>query len=147
MGGQYHLYGFKMPSSFVCRREPCLGSITCNLSRPSEKTIFLKTMFGVSGLCLLFTLLELVLLGLGRGWQTWKQKSSSSHYFPTSASTTRHKEPTDNFPAVESKEQFRVAGEKGTDVSLSSLSDVSVQMISHGRPFFLWEVQFPHVTK
>ncbi|XP_015980326.1 gap junction gamma-3 protein isoform X2 [Rousettus aegyptiacus] len=107
LGGQYHLYGFKMPSSFACRREPCLGSVACNLSRPSEKTIFLKTMFGVSGLCLLSTLLELVLLGLGRWWWTWKQKSSN--YFPTLESRRRHKEPTDNFPVVESKEQFRVA--------------------------------------
>lgn len=54
LGGQYHLYGFRMPSSFVCRLEPCLGSTNCYLSRPSEKTIFLKTMFGVTGLCLLF---------------------------------------------------------------------------------------------
>uniref|UniRef100_G3UB56 Gap junction protein n=1 Tax=Loxodonta africana TaxID=9785 RepID=G3UB56_LOXAF len=62
LGSQYYLYGFKMPSSFACRREPCLGSITCNLSRPSEKTILLKAMFGVSGFCLSFTLLELVFL-------------------------------------------------------------------------------------
>uniref|UniRef100_A0A9L0TD50 Gap junction protein gamma 3 n=3 Tax=Equus TaxID=9789 RepID=A0A9L0TD50_HORSE len=109
LGGQYHLYGFKMPSSFACRREPCLGSITCTVSRPSEKTIFLKTMFGVTGLCLLFTLLELVLLGLGRWWRTRKHKSPSSNYFPTSESTRRHKEPTDKFLVVETKEQFREA--------------------------------------
>lgn len=58
--------------------------------------------------------LGLVLLGLGRWWWTWKQKSSN--YFPTLESRRRHKEPTDNFPVVESKEQFRVAGEKGTNV-------------------------------
>lgn len=137
LGGQYHLYGFKVPSSFACRREPCLGSITCNLSRPSEKTIFLKTMFGVSGLCLSFTLLELVLLGLGRWWRIWKQKSSSPNYSPTSESSRRHKEPTSNLPVVESKEQFRVAGEKGPDVSLPPLPDVSALMIS------LWQVPFP----
>ncbi|XP_054549638.1 gap junction gamma-3 protein isoform X3 [Talpa occidentalis] len=45
LAGQYHLFGFKVPSSVACRREPCLGSITCNLSRPMEKSIFLKTMF------------------------------------------------------------------------------------------------------
>ncbi|XP_036082159.1 gap junction gamma-3 protein isoform X3 [Rousettus aegyptiacus] len=45
--------------------------------------------------------------GLGRWWWTWKQKSSN--YFPTLESRRRHKEPTDNFPVVESKEQFRVA--------------------------------------
>ncbi|XP_062944451.1 gap junction gamma-3 protein [Cynocephalus volans] len=109
LGGQYHLYGFQMPGSFACRREPCLGSITCNLSRPSEKNIFLKTMFGVSGFCLLFTLLELVLLGFGRWRRTQKHKSSPSNYFPTSESTRRHKEPTDNFSVVETKEQFREA--------------------------------------
>nr|VZP20169.1 TPA: connexin P1 [Otolemur garnettii] len=112
LGGQYHLYGFQVPSSFACRREPCLGSITCNLSRPSEKTVFLKTMFGVSGFCLLFTLLELVLLGLTRWWETQKHNTSSSNYCPTSESTRRCKEPTGNFPVVETKEQFREAGER-----------------------------------
>ncbi|XP_012413959.1 gap junction gamma-3 protein [Trichechus manatus latirostris] len=100
LGSQYYMYGFKMPSSFACRREPCLGSITCNPSRPSEKTILLKTMFGVSGLCLSFTLLELVFLYLGRQWRTWKQKSSSSKNFLMSESTRRWKEPVDNFPVV-----------------------------------------------
>ncbi|XP_066238295.1 gap junction gamma-3 protein-like isoform X2 [Saccopteryx leptura] len=109
LGGQYYLYGFKVPSSFACRREPCPGSITCNLSRPSEKTIFLKTMFGISGFCLFFTLLELVLLSIVRWWRTWKQKSSFSNCFSTSERTRKHKEPNDNFPVVESKEQFREA--------------------------------------
>lgn len=122
LGVQYHVYGFNVPSSFACRREPCLGSITCYLSRPFEKTIFLKTMFGVSGLCLLFTLLELVLLGLGRWWRARKHRSPPSNYSPTSESTRRHKEPTENFPAVETKEPFREAGEKSTDVPLSSCS-------------------------
>ncbi|XP_058892798.1 LOW QUALITY PROTEIN: gap junction gamma-3 protein [Kogia breviceps] len=120
LGGQYHLYEFKMPSSFACRREPCLGSISCSLSRPSEKTIFLKTMSGVTGLCLLFTLLELVLLGLRRWWKMWKHKSPSSNYFPTSESAQRHKEPTDSFPVVEMKEQSGEAGERGTDVPPST---------------------------
>lgn len=112
LGVQYHLYGFEMPSSFVCRREPCLGSTTCTLSRPAEKSIFLKTMFAVSGLCLLFTFLELVLLGLWRWWRTQKHKSSSSNYFPTPESTSRHKELTDKLPRMETKEQFREAGKK-----------------------------------
>ncbi|XP_004630580.1 gap junction gamma-3 protein [Octodon degus] len=104
LGGQYHLYGFKVPSSFSCRREPCLGSITCNLSRPSEKTIFLKTMFGVSGLCLLFTLLELVLLGLVKLWKIQKHRLSSFNCFSTSESSTKRKEPTNNLAVVETKE-------------------------------------------
>ncbi|XP_007131092.1 LOW QUALITY PROTEIN: gap junction gamma-3 protein [Physeter macrocephalus] len=120
LGGQYHLYGFKMPSSSVRRREPCLGSRSGNLSRPSEKTIFPKTTFGVTGLCLLFTLWELVLLGPGRWWKIWKHKSPSSNYFPTSESAQRHKEPTDNVPVVEIKGRFGEAGERGTDVPLST---------------------------
>ncbi|XP_004414787.1 PREDICTED: gap junction gamma-3 protein [Odobenus rosmarus divergens] len=140
LGVQYHLYGFKMPNSFACRREPCLGSITCYPSRPFEKTIFLKTMFGVSGLCLLFTLLELVLLGLVRWWRTWKHKSPPSNYSPAAESTKKHKEPTDSFPAVEAKEQFREAGEKALMSLLLRASDVFVLMISHGR-------SLPRVTK
>ncbi|KAM5228534.1 gap junction gamma-3 protein [Ctenodactylus gundi] len=120
LGGQYQLYGFKMPSSFACRREPCLGSITCNLSRPSEKSILLKTMFGISGLCLLFTFLELVLVGVRRWWRTYKHKSSPSKHLPASESPTRHKEPTDNLPVVETKEQFREVGEKDSSDRLSS---------------------------
>ncbi|XP_004840616.2 gap junction gamma-3 protein [Heterocephalus glaber] len=104
LGGQYHLYGFKVPSSFLCRQDPCLGSITCSLSRPSEKTILLRTMFGISGLCLLFTLLELVLLGVGKLWKLQKHRFSSSNCFSTSESPTKHKEPTSNFPVVETKE-------------------------------------------
>ncbi|XP_054549637.1 gap junction gamma-3 protein isoform X2 [Talpa occidentalis] len=117
LAGQYHLFGFKVPSSVACRREPCLGSITCNLSRPMEKSIFLKTMFAVSGLCLSFTLLELVLLGLGRWWRNWKHKFSFSNYFPTLERTRRHKEGRGSVPVVE---QFPEAGEKGPSGPLSS---------------------------
>ncbi|KAM4820709.1 gap junction gamma-3 protein [Thomomys bottae] len=104
LGGQYHLYGFKMPSSFSCRREPCLGIITCHSSRPSEKSIFLKMTFGVSGLCLLFTLLELVFLGLGRWWRTWKDRSVSTSCFSSPESTARPKEPAGRLHGVETKE-------------------------------------------
>uniref|UniRef100_A0A8D0HZB4 Uncharacterized protein n=1 Tax=Sus scrofa TaxID=9823 RepID=A0A8D0HZB4_PIG len=120
LGGQYHLYGFRMPSSVTCRREPCLGSISCTLPRPSEKTIFLRTMFGTTGLCLLFTLWELVLLGLGRLWKAWKHRSPSSNYSPTSGSSKRHKEPTGTSPAVGTKEQPREAGARGADVPPST---------------------------
>ncbi|XP_004706004.2 gap junction gamma-3 protein [Echinops telfairi] len=107
LGAQYYLYGFKMPSSFVCRRDPCHGSINCNLSRPSEKTIFLKLMFGVSALCLSFTLLELVFLCLGRLWRAQKHTSSNKGLPPESS--RRHKEASDHFPVVETKEQSQEA--------------------------------------
>ncbi|XP_037670832.1 gap junction gamma-3 protein-like isoform X2 [Choloepus didactylus] len=102
LGVQYHLYGVHMPGSSACRKEPCFGSITCFLSRSSEKSIFLKTMFGVSGLCLSLTLLELVLLGLGRWWKTQKHKLN---FFLTLKGRRRHKEST-KCPVVETKEQL-----------------------------------------
>ncbi|XP_066130424.1 gap junction gamma-3 protein-like isoform X2 [Saccopteryx bilineata] len=52
---------------------------------------------------------KLVLLSIVRWWRTWKQKSSFSNCFSTSERTRKHKEPNDNFPVVESKEQFREA--------------------------------------
>ncbi|XP_017741449.1 PREDICTED: LOW QUALITY PROTEIN: gap junction gamma-3 protein-like [Rhinopithecus bieti] len=82
-GLQYHLYGFQMPSSFACGQEPCPYRLTCTFSHPSEKIIFLKAIFRVSGIRLLFTLLEIVLLGLGRLCKPLRNflsgASSSSH--------------------------------------------------------------------
>ncbi|XP_060029357.1 gap junction gamma-3 protein isoform X3 [Erinaceus europaeus] len=96
----------QVPNSITCRREPCLGSITCHLSRPSEKSIFLKTMFGVSGLCLSLTLLELVLLALGVLWRAWKAPQSPlSNYFRTLKNFRTPKEPSTQAPVVETKEQ------------------------------------------
>ncbi|KAG8523737.1 Olfactory receptor 2AE1, partial [Galemys pyrenaicus] len=117
LAGQYHLFGFKVPSSVACRREPCLGSITCNLSRPMEKSIFLKTMFAVSGFCLSLTLLELVLLGLGRWWRNWKHKFSFSNFFPASKHTRRHKEARGSLPVVE---QFPEADDKGANCPVTN---------------------------
>ncbi|XP_004458430.2 gap junction gamma-3 protein [Dasypus novemcinctus] len=65
LAGQYHLYGFHVPLLFRCSKFPCPHMVDCVLPRPSEKSLFLQAMFGVSGLCLCLTFLELV-LGLGR---------------------------------------------------------------------------------
>ncbi|KAK6292713.1 hypothetical protein J4Q44_G00372980 [Coregonus suidteri] len=61
--GQYILYGLEVSPSYVCTRSPCPHTVDCFVSRPTEKTIFLLIMYGVSALCLLFTLLEILHLG------------------------------------------------------------------------------------
>lgn len=61
--GQYILYGLEVAPSYVCTRSPCPHTVDCFVSRPTEKTIFLLIMYGVSALCLLFTLLEICHLG------------------------------------------------------------------------------------
>uniref|UniRef100_A0A8C1HFL5 Gap junction protein n=4 Tax=Cyprinus carpio TaxID=7962 RepID=A0A8C1HFL5_CYPCA len=62
--GQYILYGFKVAPLYECTRSPCPHTVNCFVSRPMEKTIFLLIMYAVSGLCLSFTVLEILHLGL-----------------------------------------------------------------------------------
>ncbi|KAM4561086.1 gap junction gamma-1 protein-like [Fundulus diaphanus] len=62
--GQYILYGLKVAPSYVCTRSPCSHTVDCFVSRPTEKTIFLRIMYAVSALCLLLTLLEILHLGI-----------------------------------------------------------------------------------
>uniref|UniRef100_A0A8C5BFY2 Gap junction protein n=1 Tax=Gadus morhua TaxID=8049 RepID=A0A8C5BFY2_GADMO len=62
--GQYLLYGLEVAPSYVCTRPPCPRTVVCFVSRPTEKTIFLRVMYGVSALCLLFTALEILHLGV-----------------------------------------------------------------------------------
>lgn len=111
LGGQYQLYGSKVPSLFSCRREPCPGSVMCVLSRPSEKSVLLNVMLCVNGLCFLFTLSELMLLGLRRWWPICKRRCPFSKCCPTLGARS-HKEQSSNFPEVETKGQLREAGKR-----------------------------------
>uniref|UniRef100_A0A3B3D1N0 Gap junction protein n=1 Tax=Oryzias melastigma TaxID=30732 RepID=A0A3B3D1N0_ORYME len=63
--GQYALYGFAVPASYVCSDLPCPHSVDCFVSRPTEKTIFLLIMYSVSLLCLLLNIWEMLHLGIG----------------------------------------------------------------------------------
>ncbi|OPJ71558.1 gap junction gamma-1 protein [Patagioenas fasciata monilis] len=63
--GQYLLYGFEVSPVFVCSRRPCPHKIDCFISRPTEKTIFLLIMYGVSCMCLLLNVWEMLHLGFG----------------------------------------------------------------------------------
>ena len=63
--GQYVLYGFAVPSTYMCSTLPCPHSVDCFVSRPTEKTIFLLIMYTVSFLCLLVNIWEMLHLGIG----------------------------------------------------------------------------------
>lgn len=63
--GQYALYGFAVPASYVCSDQPCPNSVNCFVSRPTEKTIFLLIMYTVSLLCLALNIWEMLHLGIG----------------------------------------------------------------------------------
>ncbi|XP_003961247.2 gap junction gamma-1 protein-like [Takifugu rubripes] len=63
--GQYTLYGFAVPPTYVCSQLPCPHSVDCFVSRPTEKTIFLLIMYTVSLLCLMLNIWEMLHLGIG----------------------------------------------------------------------------------
>lgn len=63
--GQYALYGFAVPATYVCSDLPCPNSVNCFVSRPTEKTIFLLIMYIVSLLCLALNIWEMLHLGIG----------------------------------------------------------------------------------
>lgn len=63
--GQYALYGFAVPPTYVCSQLPCPHSVDCFVSRPTEKTIFLLIMYTVSLLCLMLNIWEMLHLGIG----------------------------------------------------------------------------------
>uniref|UniRef100_A0A8C2XQY2 Gap junction protein n=1 Tax=Cyclopterus lumpus TaxID=8103 RepID=A0A8C2XQY2_CYCLU len=65
LAGQYLLYGFHVTPVFVCSRQPCPHSVDCFVSRPTEKTIFLRIMYGVTVLCLTLNIWEMLHLGIG----------------------------------------------------------------------------------
>ncbi|XP_008302013.1 gap junction gamma-1 protein isoform X2 [Stegastes partitus] len=65
LAGQYLLYGFRVTPVFVCSGKPCPHSVDCFVSRPTEKTIFLRIMYGVTVLCLTLNIWEMLHLGIG----------------------------------------------------------------------------------
>uniref|UniRef100_A0A673A2D0 Gap junction protein n=1 Tax=Sphaeramia orbicularis TaxID=375764 RepID=A0A673A2D0_9TELE len=65
LAGQYLLYGFRVKPVFVCSFKPCPHSVDCFVSRPTEKTIFLRIMYGVTVLCLMLNVWEMLHLGIG----------------------------------------------------------------------------------
>uniref|UniRef100_A0A3P8RXV4 Gap junction protein n=1 Tax=Amphiprion percula TaxID=161767 RepID=A0A3P8RXV4_AMPPE len=65
LAGQYLLYGFRVMPVFVCSGKPCPHSVDCFVSRPTEKTIFLRIMYGVTVLCLTLNIWEMLHLGIG----------------------------------------------------------------------------------
>ncbi|XP_062331507.1 gap junction gamma-1 protein-like [Osmerus eperlanus] len=65
LGGQYALYGLRVPDTYVCSGRPCPHRVDCFVSRPTEKTIFLLIMYAVSLLCLALNVWEMLHLGVG----------------------------------------------------------------------------------
>ncbi|XP_076017922.1 gap junction delta-4 protein-like [Genypterus blacodes] len=57
--GQYFLFGLSIPKSVRCNEAPCTSGVECYVSRPTEKTLMLNFMLGVSSLSVLLSLADL----------------------------------------------------------------------------------------
>uniref|UniRef100_H3AAP6 Gap junction protein n=1 Tax=Latimeria chalumnae TaxID=7897 RepID=H3AAP6_LATCH len=59
----YFLYGgYQMPRLVKCDTSPCPNTVDCFISRPTEKTVFTIFMIGVSLVCILLNMTELLYL-------------------------------------------------------------------------------------
>ncbi|KAM6900500.1 gap junction delta-4 protein [Xenentodon cancila] len=56
----YYLFGFYIPRRFLCQHAPCTTQVDCYISRPTEKTVMLNFMLGVSALCLFLDILDFI---------------------------------------------------------------------------------------
>ncbi|CBY19537.1 unnamed protein product [Oikopleura dioica] len=59
---QYRLFGFRVPELYKCRVDPCPNTVDCYSSRPTEKTIFIHFMFGITLLSMFLNFTELIYL-------------------------------------------------------------------------------------
>ncbi|XP_010181290.1 PREDICTED: gap junction delta-4 protein [Mesitornis unicolor] len=58
--GQYFLFGFFVPDRFSCYHSPCTSTVDCYISRPTEKSIMMIFIWGISSLSFLLSLADLV---------------------------------------------------------------------------------------
>ncbi|XP_036375438.1 gap junction delta-4 protein-like [Megalops cyprinoides] len=56
----YGLFGFRVPRKLLCYEPPCTSMAECFTSRPSEKTLVLNFMLGVSASSLLLSVADLI---------------------------------------------------------------------------------------
>ncbi|XP_035401196.1 gap junction delta-4 protein [Cygnus atratus] len=57
---QYYLFGFFVPERFSCYHSPCTSTVDCYISRPTEKSIMMVFIWGVTSLSFLLSLADLV---------------------------------------------------------------------------------------
>ncbi|XP_061822081.1 gap junction gamma-1 protein-like isoform X1 [Nerophis lumbriciformis] len=74
LGVQYKLYGFAVPTTYMCSVLPCPHNVDCFISRPTEKTIFLLIMYTVSLLCLVLNIWEMLHLGIATIWEILRSR-------------------------------------------------------------------------
>ncbi|XP_066048503.1 gap junction delta-4 protein [Chamaea fasciata] len=75
---QYFLFGFSVPDRFSCYHSPCTSTVDCYISRPTEKSIMMIFIWGVSSLSFLLSLADLVCALRGMTARNRKNKMLAS---------------------------------------------------------------------
>ncbi|XP_048367798.1 gap junction delta-4 protein-like [Sphaerodactylus townsendi] len=57
--GHYYLFGFFVPGRFKCNGRVCPHNVDCFVSRPTEKTVLMFFIWGLSGFSFLLSLIDL----------------------------------------------------------------------------------------
>lgn len=56
----YYLFGFHIPTRFLCQQAPCTTQVDCYVSRPTEKTVMLNFTLAVATLSFFLNLVDLI---------------------------------------------------------------------------------------
>lgn len=56
----YYLFGFYVPTRFLCQQAPCTTQVDCYVSRPTEKTVMLNFMLAMATLSLFLNAVDLM---------------------------------------------------------------------------------------
>ncbi|XP_074544006.1 gap junction delta-4 protein-like [Halichoeres trimaculatus] len=70
--GQFFLFGWSIPKSFLCYEAPCTSGVECYISKPTEKTLMLNFMLGVAALSVLLSFFDL--LSSAKAMVRWRRK-------------------------------------------------------------------------
>ncbi|XP_024866204.1 gap junction alpha-3 protein-like [Kryptolebias marmoratus] len=121
---QYFLYGFGLKPMYTCDRWPCLTTVYCYVSRPTEKTVFIIFMLVVACVSLFLNLIEILHL------VKTKCKSGAANKSPPSAGSNTAK--PDRHQAAEteinhSSKKSRSRSASGSQTSGSQTSGSQTQ--------------------
>ncbi|NWV62537.1 CXD4 protein, partial [Malurus elegans] len=127
---QYFLFGFFVPDRFSCYHSPCTSTVDCYISRPTEKSIMMIFIWGVSTLSILLSLADLVCAL--RRMTARKQKKELLSNLCTEKECILHLPPEQHSSSPPQNEDGAVANSCQTsDGSCSLLSEEEGEAVLH----------------
>ncbi|KAK6492237.1 gap junction delta-4 protein-like [Huso huso] len=127
--GQYYLFGFFIPKRYLCYESPCTSMVDCYISRPTEKTVLINFMFGVSAISFLLNIADLICVIKRSMRQSRKNKllmermyEEEQYYLtPPSRNVDSQLEMTEGYAALDALNKRR-----GSDSSADSAASIQL---------------------